>query len=315
MSQIPIPTPNRTRTPKRTLLLTLDAFNTLFHPRTPIPEQYVAVAHAHGLPRSITPSRLLPAFKSAFKAQSLRRPNYGRADVLRGAYGGPREWWADVIRGCFTRVLLQGRTSGGGWSGGFVGGRGGIVSSALVESLLERFAGREGYALYSDVRPFFDALRARMRGGGGGFDRVVVGVVSNSDDRVAGVLGSLGVRVGPGRAGDDRLRVGGLRGLFVIGILVMVLDYDIDLVITSYEAGEEKPSPVIFDVAEQQARRLVGDLEGEWERVHVGDDYEKDYRGALGAGWKGCFLQREGGDAREGTVRSLREVVDMLGGR
>ncbi|PYI08812.1 hypothetical protein BO78DRAFT_395396 [Aspergillus sclerotiicarbonarius CBS 121057] len=131
----------------RTLLLTIDAFGTIFHPRHPIPDQYASAAQAFNLPRStITPARLQSAFKSVYKAQSRLRPNYGRADVLRGQYGGPRQWWAEVIRGSFERVLAEASPTK----------RGEVhIPDGLVQSLLDRFASREGYALYEDAGVFF----------------------------------------------------------------------------------------------------------------------------------------------------------------
>ncbi|KAJ5628584.1 hypothetical protein N7490_010812 [Penicillium lividum] len=40
---------NAMHSPPRTLLLTFDAFDTLFHPRKPVPGQYASTAHEYGL--------------------------------------------------------------------------------------------------------------------------------------------------------------------------------------------------------------------------------------------------------------------------
>ncbi|PWY96559.1 putative haloacid dehalogenase-like hydrolase [Aspergillus sclerotioniger CBS 115572] len=300
----------------RTLLLTIDAFDTIFYPRHPIPDQYASVAHAFNLPRStVTPARIQSAFKSVYKEQSRLRPNYGRADVLRGQYGGPRQWWEEVMRGCFKRVLAKSSTSTGEVH----------IPDGLFQSLLDRFASREGYALYEDAGVFFERLKDVRRGvrGLGVFERVVVGVVSNSDDRVPAVLRSLGLKVGGVRA-DEGIESLSLPGFEQRNVTTTnaVLDgdngedatvNDVDLVITSYEAGEEKPSPVIFDVAERQARRLVGnDQEGDWVRVHVGDDYDKDYRAAVDAGWKGLYLPRGGGALETRGGEAIRSLVDLI---
>ncbi|KAE8317498.1 hypothetical protein BDV41DRAFT_12493 [Aspergillus transmontanensis] len=319
-----------TQTHKRTLLLTLDAFETLFHPRPSVPEQYASAAHHFGLPKTaITAERVLSAFKPVFKAQSQARPNYGRDDVIRGCYGGPRQWWGEIIRGTFLKVLAeqhqQSNTTVDGNNNNSNSRRQIDLPDGLAGYLLDRFASKEGYALYDDVGPFFSHIRAVKENGGrlGPFERVVVGVVSNSDDRVPAVLKSLGLRVGDCRAdeGVDSMRLSGFEERSSSsgvpeGSGMNNGVSDIDLVITSYEAGVEKPSPRIFEVARRQAKALVrADDPGDWTCVHVGDDLEKDYRAATGAGWHGYFLAR-GDEARSGdadnVIRSLLDLIPML---
>ena len=313
----------------RTLLLTLDAFNTLFHPRPSIPHQYASVAHAHGLPRTqVTPERIQSAFKAAYKEASRSHPNYGRDAVLRGQYGGPRQWWEEVVRSTFTRALDAPSPHSAN------------LPESLVPALLDRFASKDGYALYDDAREFIARMRqargdTSISGAGvgkgrkrlGPFDRVLVGVVSNSDDRISVVLESLGVRVGRCRADED-VTSGRLPGFEERGGGSPLpggegdegRESDVDLVVTSYEAGAEKPSRRIFDVARRQAGRVAlavdGNVSGsgdeDWTCVHVGDDLEKDYRGALAAGWGAYYVPREGDiEAPEG-VRALRSLVDLI---
>jgi FMN phosphatase YigB (HAD superfamily) len=308
----------------RTLLLTFDAFDTLFHPREPVPDQYASTAHEFGLSRTaITPQKLKAAFKTTFREQASRYPNYGRADVLHGRYGGPKQWWEEVIRGSFKRTLSEGDAS-----------RGSIARDAhasnmdtdpelpagLVEALIDLFAGARGYTLYDDVAPFFARMRElKAAPRQNRFDQVIVGVVSNSDDRVPAVLKALGLRVGDLRADQD-ISSGELPGFeqrkvrdsnTVSGQIPS--DLDLDFVITSYEAGEEKPNRLIFDVAERQARLLVPGVHvgsGSWTRVHVGDDYRKDYQGAIEAGWQSYLLHR--GDGEEGDAKSIPSLMDLI---
>ncbi|OJJ48713.1 hypothetical protein ASPZODRAFT_62473 [Penicilliopsis zonata CBS 506.65] len=266
----------------RTLLLTLDAFGTLFHPRLPIPDQYAATAHSFGL--TVSPSSLKSAFKESFKAQSILRPNYGRADVLRGEYAGPRQWWEEVIRASFARAIPSLRED--------------EIPNPLVEGLIHRFASREGYVLFDDARLFFHRMRLLRETTA---VRVYVGVLSNSDDRVASVLDSLGVKVNKG--GDDYRH-----------------DYrDVDFVLTSYEAGEEKPHRLIFDTARSIAQKIAlhSSPSADWTCLHVGDDREKDYEGALRAGWTSYHLQRDQDGhpediqtTKNSTVHSLLDVLD-----
>ncbi|PKY06637.1 hypothetical protein P168DRAFT_288565 [Aspergillus campestris IBT 28561] len=311
----------------RTLLLTLDAFNTLFHPRPSIPHQYASVAHAHGLPRTqITPERIQSAFKAAYKDASKSHPNYGRDAVLRGQYGGPRQWWEDVVRSTFTRALDAPSSHSAN------------LPEGLVPALLDRFASKDGYALYDDARDFIARMRrARYETGGSStgvgkgrkrlapFDRVFVGVVSNSDDRISVVLESLGVRVGRCRADED-ITSGRLPGFeergggLTPGEEGRENDNDVDLVVTSYEAGAEKPNRRIFDVARRQAGRVAlavdggdsGSADEGWTCVHVGDDLEKDYRGALAAGWGAYYIPREGDSEAPEGVRTVRSLVDLI---
>ncbi|KAJ5652159.1 hypothetical protein N7507_009585 [Penicillium longicatenatum] len=297
----------------RTLLLTFDAFDTLFHPREPVPDQYASTAHEFGLSRTaITPQKLKAAFKTTFREQASRYPNYGRADVLRGRYGGPKQWWEEVIQGSFKRTLSEGNGSNIGTDP--------ELPAGFVEALIDLFAGARGYTLYDDVAPFFARMRElKAAPKHNRFDQVIVGVVSNSDDRVPAVLKALGLRVGDLRADQD-ISSGELPGFeqrkvrdsnTVSGQIRS--DLDLDFVITSYEAGEEKPNRLIFDVAERQARLLVPGVHvgsGSWTRVHVGDDYGKDYQGAIEAGWQSYLLRR--GDGEERDAKSISSLMDLI---
>ena len=327
----------------RTLLLTFDAFGTLFHPRQPVPEQYAATAHEFGLSRTaITPQTLKTAFKDVFRRQAKHRPNYGRADVLRGQYGGPRQWWEEVIRGSFAHALSTHDNSGNsrGASHHHITVKEDLPPG-MVEALLDRFAGAEGYSLYEDVTPFFARMRELRYSTTAPYSQILLGVISNSDDRVPAVLKSLGLRVGDMRADQDRssMELPGFEERGRLGRSINVnasnSDYyekvsqvntDLDLVITSYEAGEEKPSRLIFDVARRQARLLahqnahthgsapagVDELK-DWVCVHVGDDYEKDYRGAIDAGWHSYLLPRgEVQDHPAPTISSLMDVIHEM---
>ena len=122
------------------------------------------------------------------------------------------------------------------------------------------------------------------------YDRVVVGVITNSDDRVPDILSSLGVRVHPLRfgkvpedGGDD------LRGR----------EYDVDFAVMSYDVGHEKPDTRIFAAAEELLETVPGaaksdDAEsGQWDKVYVGDEYGKDVVGAFNAGWKAVLISDE----------------------
>lgn len=313
----------------RTLLLTFDAFGTLFYPHPPVPEQYATVAHEFGLPRTtVTSRKIQDAFKDVYRAQSKRWPNYGRADVLRGKYGGPRQWWEELIRETFARVLVS--------EGSHAPAQGlhrkeVELPPGMAEALLDRFAGDKGYALFEDVLPFFARMRELRSSPTRHFDRILLGVVSNSDDRVPAVLKALGLRVGDMRADQDlssmelpgfEQRCGSSVNESRPSAQPLV---DLDLVITSYEAGKGKPHRLIFDVAKRQARLLPGnhprgqgltpevDETDDWVCVHVGDEFAKDYRAAVDAGWKSYLIPRGDGNVFAAkTIDSLLDLIDEL---
>ncbi|KAJ5153289.1 uncharacterized protein N7482_009767 [Penicillium canariense] len=330
-------TPNSSRHP-RTLLLTLDAFETLFYPRPPVPNQYAAIGHEFGLSRTVvTPDKLKAAFRDAYRIQAKLYPNYGRADVLKGRYGGPKQWWEEVIRGSFGQVLASGASQDSSQHKSPDCGNVNLPAG-MIDALLDRFAGDGGYTLYEDVAPFFARMRELRASSTTPFDRILLGVISNSDDRVPEVLKALGLRVGDMRADQD------MSSMELPGFEERVsghtarpqqpntanqraqADADLDLVITSYEAGAEKPNRLIFDVAKRQARLLARrdahahgstpaglDETDDWTCVHVGDDYQKDYVAAIDAGWGSYLLERDGGHGRPpGTIRSLMELLGQL---
>lgn len=320
---------------RRRLLLTLDAFNTLFHPRVSVPLQYTQTAQSFGfLPPSTSPHTVQQEFRKAFKRQAARWPNYGRRTP---GFGGPKAWWEKVIRECFARA----RAAAAADEGGKTKTRVEDVPDALVQRLIGIYEGDEGYALYPDVAGFFERLERLKKDGmrGKEFDSVVVGILSNADDRVAAILQSFELRVGSAWADDGKL-------LSPTGARVMTgaaADYDLDFVVTSYEAGEEKPHRGIYEVAEKRAMEHLlatstassssssgscGDPpsirdRASWSHVHVGDDYEQDYRGAIDAGWDSYLLLRrdETANARKNEklpndvkqIQTLAELFPLLG--
>jgi hypothetical protein len=85
--------PTRALLIKPNLLLCLDAFNTLIKPSIPIHVAYAQAAARHGIQCSGEEKELVvkAQFKSAFKGESQRNPNYGRVTGL-----GAEKWWGNV---------------------------------------------------------------------------------------------------------------------------------------------------------------------------------------------------------------------------
>jgi hypothetical protein len=85
--------PTRALLAKPNLLLCLDAFGTLFKPSISIPAAYARAAARHGIPcgGEENAHEVGARFKTAFKGESVRNPNYGRATGL-----GAEKWWGNV---------------------------------------------------------------------------------------------------------------------------------------------------------------------------------------------------------------------------
>ncbi|THZ83398.1 hypothetical protein D6C84_04998 [Aureobasidium pullulans] len=233
---------NRQENPtmKRNLLLCVDAFGTLFRPRSPIAEQYGMVARGMGV--NISDDEVAKSFRSAFKETSKAYPNYGKATDL-----GARQWWTEKL----------------------------------------------------SAQPSRPASSS---------PRLVVGVITNSDDRVPDVLNSLGLRVNHLRHGSKVEKEAEQE------------QKDIDFCIMSYDVGCEKPDDKIFDAA---TSLLCSILESEgsayrkedWELLYVGDEVKKDAQGAIDAGWNAVIVDRGGEKdmAYEGDAPGVEGFMEVGG--
>jgi len=170
------------------------------------------------------------------------------------------------------------------------------IPQELYSDLLTRFSTKEGYTMYPDVLPFFSMLREiktqRTQEKLWNWDTTIVGVITNSDDRVPGVLESFGLEIGPRRGTSDAKSFS--------------VDDDVNFVVLSYDIGFEKPHPQIFDAAKQLLQDIMADKNGsqscspsDFETLYVGDDLEKDYFGARAAGWNAIYLDRQDRYRRE----------------
>ena len=140
--------------------------------------------------------------------------------------------------------------------------------------------------LYPDVLPFFKLLRQMKAASNGdsAWSKPIIGVITNSDNRVPSILSDFGLKVGSRRHGNDIQASFGAED-------------DINFVMLSYDVGFEKPDSEIFDAAKQM-------VSGQERFLHVGDDLKKDYVAAKRAGWEGILLDRE--------VKQKQEIVKGL---
>lgn len=173
------------------------------------------------------------------------------------------------------------------------------LPAELAPKLLHRFWSNEGYELQPGVPEVLRHLRDAPRHN---FDRVVVGVITNSDPRVPDVLSSLGLSISPLRYGHAEPSTRGK-------------EYDIDFSVMSYDVGKKKPDAQIFRAAEEMldpALKARGDTSTSrdpkaWEKVYVGDEYDKDVAGARNASWYSILISEEPTDGANTSVKWLED--------
>jgi FMN phosphatase YigB (HAD superfamily) len=225
------------------------------------------------------------SFRKAFKEEASERPNYGKNVGMKAA-----EWWGNVIIKTFT-TLLPSSTK---------------VPEGLVPDLLHRFSSKEGYAIYPDVMPLFrrlQRLKTCHNEDEWPWQRTVVGVITNSDDRVLDILQSFGLKIGSGRFGKShQIRASGNE------------EYDIDFVVLSYDVGYEKPNKEIFEAANQVLENILigsGAEAADFDKIFVGDEMEKDAQAASKAGWYGVVVDRQ--EAYASQFEEGKRLVQIAG--
>ncbi|RGP70840.1 putative hydrolase [Fusarium longipes] len=250
---------------KRNLLLCFDAFGTLIRPVKPVAQQYAQVARQCGL-TDFSDQELQSTLISTIKQESKKNPNFGKETGL-----GATKWWTNVIYNTFTPLLRDGQT----------------LPQDLAPKLLHRFASRDGYETEEGLVEAFKSLKGTSSRH---YDHLVVGVITNSDDRIPSILSSLGLHVSPLRYGTESEPTKAEDGA-----------YDVDFHCMSYDVGVEKPDARIFNAAEFMLAQIISARRGRsldeaksevstWHKVYVGDDYAKDVVGSAGAGWNPVLL-------------------------
>lgn len=143
------------------------------------------------------------------------------------------------------------------------------VFPKVFESLYKQFSSNSSYQLYPNVVPVLEYLHPKYK----------LAVVSNADNRLQTVLAQLGV------------------------------DHFFSHIVTSEEAGAEKPSPRIFEYALQKAG-LPPHL-----AVHVGDHPRKDYEAAHRAGMRALLFKPQVPAKRvaeSDIIHDFRELLALL---
>ena len=229
-----------------------DAANTLLYPYPSVGAVYAGVAARYGV--RTTADAVQAAFRRSWgEAQSTTGPvRYGVTEP------DGRRFWRDLVHATFAQIAVPGDFE------------------AFFDELYRLFSEPEVWRLYPECLPVLRTLGQR------GY---IVGVISNWDIRLRGLLHGL-------------------------GLMSCVRHVSI-----SAEIGWEKPHGNIF----AHALEAVGVAPG--RAVHVGDSLHADVEGARRAGMQPLWLRRNGeprGDgvlADDEVIGDLNGVVDWLARR
>lgn len=134
--------------------------------------------------------------------------------------------------------------------------------------------------------------------------KLEIGIITNSDPRVASVLSDLGLHVGHRKYRTNTCALD----------LEDSSQEHINFVVMSYDVGFEKPDRRIFDVARQLGSK--GQLIEPYECLHVGDHIQQDFLGAQAAGWNSLLLNRHQhniGNHGAKNLLSLAQIFEHLG--
>jgi REG-2-like HAD superfamily hydrolase len=250
-------------TPRRTILIALDAFGTVFSPRAPVAVQYVDVVRAYGITH-VDSDQLAPAFKEVFKNQWHEFPNYGKRTGMQ-----PETWWASVITDTFNPLMSTADQA---------------KLPAAIPALLTRFSSSSGYMLHEDAARLIRHLR-ETRTRHDAKSQPIVGVLSNSDPRVPTILQSFGLTVAPLSANSDPQLAKDTGG------------YDLQFTVLSYDADIAKPDPAIFTFTDSLVSRAILEKQAidsqDIVKIYIGDEMDKDAIPANRAGWHAVIVDRD----------------------
>lgn len=162
--------------------------------------------------------------------------------------------------------------------------------------LFHHFSTRDAYITASNMPKLLQSLKhhkSNSKLDNPSIGHVVLGVISNSDDRVGGILSSLGLDVSPLRFQRESKK----ETHFESARPVDGKSYDIDFTVMSYDVEESKPHKLMWQAGEMLARRAVVHELGKfdesvpWLKLYVGDDIKKDVESAWGCGWNAVLLK------------------------
>ena len=223
-----------------------DAAGTLIKPARRVGESYAAIAAKHG--KEVLASDIAARFRACFDgAPRLAFPGASEHSLSQLE----RDWWRQLVARVFEPWAPFDRFD------------------EYFSELFAYFAQPGAWALYPEVSGVLSALKERG---------VILGVISNFDSRLLGILDGLGA--GP----------------------------SFEQVFVSSRMGYAKPDPRIFHAA--LARHGLKSHDA----IHVGDSATNDLLGARNAGLRGVLVDRDNPrwSADRDRITSLREIVSLL---
>lgn len=222
-----------------------DAAGTLFTVRGSVGEIYCQIAKKHG--KEVAVKDLEAEFRRCFlSAPPLAFPQATTPEDLKER---ERQWWRELVWQVFAPL------------GPFPG------FEAYFAELFSFFARAEASQLYPETEEVLKALRERG---------LTLGVVSNFDSRLFGILQGLGID-----------------GFFAS-------------VTVSSCAGYAKPAPEIFLQALQKHHLDPGQV------IHIGDSHHADVEGARAAGILPILINRRESDPSPDNCRSVKNLRGLL---
>ncbi|KAK1777611.1 hypothetical protein QBC45DRAFT_184728 [Copromyces sp. CBS 386.78] len=275
---------NISRAPKYNLLVCFDAFETLYAPKEPVHKTYGQFARDNGLQHA-SDHVVAVYLHDRITTAAKEYPNYGKH--IQGM--NPEAWWMKVIKNIFVDVEPSLRDAAHK-----------AQLDDLGRRLFHHFSTRDAYKTASNMPKLLQSLKHHSKSNSSKMDNpsssighVVLGVISNSDDRVGGILSSLGLDVSPLRFQRESKQDTHFESVRPVD----GKSYDVDFTVMSYDVEESKPHKLMWQAGEMLARRAVVHELGKfdesvpWLKLYVGDDIKKDIESAWGCGWNAVLLK------------------------
>ncbi|KAK5106439.1 hypothetical protein LTS08_000558 [Lithohypha guttulata] len=296
------------------LVVTLDALGTLYKFRQPLEKQYIKVAGRCGLRAPIKDEDLSSAFKKSFRAISTEYPNYGK-----GQLSSPRAWWKTVVNDAFRQVVDENEIPD-------------HLGEELYDHFTSS-AAYELYPDVHPFFASMRELKQRyprsedpivLVGVVSNSDPRIKAILQSLGLRCGWASGPI-----PETTRERWNRTTNQNGVPDVGEAMKSPWYgawsqsnEVDFIASSYDADAEKPDPDIFNHARMLCDlNIASRFEQEWKDwrpslnyikhklkiqrrieavnenstfIHIGDEYLKDYGGALYGGFEPLLLKRDG---------------------
>ncbi|MBI4639714.1 MAG: HAD-IA family hydrolase [Candidatus Tectomicrobia bacterium] len=220
----------------------LDVGGTLVYPYPSVGEIYASIGRKFGAKAS--PEIVERSFRQAWKL--LQSEQDAKTDLKYGTNEVESKiWWRQVVEETFRLA-------------------GGIQDiEGCFEELYQIFAEPRVWRIFPEVIDVLDQLRG---------NGCVVGIISNWDHRLPGILEGLG------------------------------LHRYFDHIVISSQIGWEKPAPEIFQKALEMSNVAPQ------KALHVGDSLRDDVGGAKGVGMDALLIERREKSQEERVIQSLNEL-------